>query len=219
MFSKRIPDTALFVWIVLALTAYSLPWVINPSVSLSLGAYDLAEWSSLHPAARVTTPTLLTSLLLRLPLMLLAWIIGLNSTQQFKSVKGWGYGAAALLLSMSLLPPLEFFIQARDDANYQQQFVLTIGALAGAGLGLSGIVSAWRMPLLVITTILALGSSLSGMAQGFSLLNSFGLPVRVGLGGVAFIILCSTLMVYLIAGTVKINKATRLEAALPVIKA
>ncbi len=65
-------------WLVIAvmLVCYALPWVINPGVSLTLGGYDLGEWTSLHDAVRGEQLPLLTSFLLRLPLALVAVLIG-----------------------------------------------------------------------------------------------------------------------------------------------
>ncbi len=65
-------------WLLIAvmLVCYALPWVINPGVSLTLGGYDLGEWASLHEAVRGEQPPLLTSFLLRLPLALVAVLIG-----------------------------------------------------------------------------------------------------------------------------------------------
>ncbi|MBN8635251.1 MAG: hypothetical protein J0M07_07995 [Anaerolineae bacterium] len=60
------------------IAVYVLPWVINPGVSLTLGGYDLGEWTSLHEAVRGEQPPLLTSFLLRLPLALIAMLVGMQ---------------------------------------------------------------------------------------------------------------------------------------------
>ena len=62
----------------LLLIAYALPWMMTPTIAgLTNGAYDLAEWTSIHPAVRAD-PLLLTPLLLRLPLVGIAWLAGMG---------------------------------------------------------------------------------------------------------------------------------------------
>ena len=59
----------------LAIIGYLLPWVITPAQSLSMGAYDLAEWTSLHPVVRQTLPFLWATLALRIPLAILGTLL------------------------------------------------------------------------------------------------------------------------------------------------
>ncbi|MFN8529394.1 MAG: hypothetical protein U0670_12340 [Anaerolineae bacterium] len=56
----------------LGLIGYFSAWVVNPGVALTLHAFDLAEWASLHPVVRAE-PMLITTLLLRLPLLCFAY--------------------------------------------------------------------------------------------------------------------------------------------------
>ena len=49
---------------------------------LKFGAYDLAEWTSLHPSVRSGNPALLTALLLRVPLACLGLIICMGFLQK-----------------------------------------------------------------------------------------------------------------------------------------
>jgi len=57
-----------------ALIGYILPWTVNNSAALTLNAYDLAEWLSLHPLSRANTPPLMASFWLRLQLVLIVWV-------------------------------------------------------------------------------------------------------------------------------------------------
>ena len=35
--------------LIIGLCGYLLPWIVAPSSAMTLNAYDLAEWTSLHP--------------------------------------------------------------------------------------------------------------------------------------------------------------------------
>ena len=122
----------IYLVIALMLVFYAFPWVVNPAASLSPNAYDLAEWTSLHPAVRAETPMLLTSLLLRLPLACLALLIA------FRARRNWFSVIVVLLIGLALLPPLEF-IKTLGDPNYDQQAALAAITLIGGAIGLSGI--------------------------------------------------------------------------------
>lgn len=51
--------------VLIGLLGYAQPWIVAPAASMTLNAYDLAEWASLIPAQRGTAPPLLVPLLLR----------------------------------------------------------------------------------------------------------------------------------------------------------
>jgi len=185
----------LFFWIVflLALVAYSLPWVLTPDTGLNMGAYDLAEWASLHPAVRAASPTLLVSFSLRLPLALLA-LLSAFSDGQMRS--RWLRAVVVGLLSMALLPPLEFFTQYREDPNYRQQFALAVLTLLGGSFGLTSYPDRWRGLIFIALTVLGGVSSLWGLWQGYTLLRDFHLPLNLGVGG-TMLVLCFLVMAVL----------------------
>ncbi|HEX2908019.1 MAG TPA: hypothetical protein VHO69_14210 [Phototrophicaceae bacterium] len=176
------PDRRLF-WllILLALVFYSLPWITTLAVSLNMGGYDLAEWASLHPAVRAASPPLLASLLLRLPLAWLAWIIAFTTKRE----AGWWLHALLTgLLAVALLPPLlEFFTGASGDPNYQQQFALGLITLVVGLGGLSGRLARWNTLIIPGLALLGLLTGLWGLILAYNLLNSFGLPATTGFGG------------------------------------
>ena len=178
---------------ILGLVAYCLPWLTNSGSSLSLGAYDLAEWASLHPAIRGANPPLLMSLLLRLPLA----CFGLVITPTLLMHSSGKRIAFLLLLGIALLPPLEFFTQYRDDPNYQQQFALAlITIIVGvAWLAIRSI--KWDKILSIICVLVGAISSLVGLIQGYNLMHGFALPAQIGLGGLMFIILNMGIVVLL----------------------
>src|SRR5262245_36944556 len=107
-----------YFWVLflLALVFYMLPWVLTPDASLNMGGYDLAEWASLHPAVRASSPPLLLSFALRLPLALLALVVAFSGEQAGKT---WVRAAFVCLLAVALLPSPEFLTQYRDDPNYR----------------------------------------------------------------------------------------------------
>lgn len=169
----------------LGCAAYSWPWLINPGNGLSFSAYDLAEWTSLHPSVRGSNPALLTSLFLRLPLACLGLIFAIGFLQGKPRTRLM----LVFLIALALLPPLEFFTQYRDDPNYQQQFYLA-GIIFVVGI-LSVAIRPGRHVKLLIALLAVIGiiSSLAGLLQGYSLLEQFKLPVQVGLGGISLIII------------------------------
>ncbi len=113
----------------LALIGYILPWIVTPTAPLTLGAYDLAEWTSLHPSQPTTIPALIVPLLLRVQLVIITLIIALAAqTDKLRFIAV----AAIIPLSIAQLPPLEFLTIATNNINYQQQFILaTISLVIG----------------------------------------------------------------------------------------
>ncbi len=122
--------------VIVALLAYALPWTVARSAPLTLNAYDLAEWTSLHPAQRATSPPLSLPLLLRAQLLILSLLIGLAASP---GKSRFGSALAILLLSFGQLPPFEF-VYDPNNLNYRQQFFLALGSLI-AGMAL---LPGWR---------------------------------------------------------------------------
>lgn len=203
MLPKSISITGFWLWFSLFVMVYNLSWVINPGRSLSLGAYDLAEWSSLHPAVKATTPPLLTSFLLRFPLVGLAWITGFNSKGFTTKSLRLFHAIIVILTAISLLPPLEFFTLASNDPNYQQQFLLSVAALVGGMIGLSGLLNSVRLVIVLTINIgIACASTLS-LSQSYALMREIRIPTHIGIGGVGLITLCAIVSLILALNLVK----------------
>jgi len=168
----------IYLVIAVMLVFYAFPWVVNPAASLSPNAYDLAEWTSLHPVVRAETPMLLTSLLLRLPLACLALLIA------FRARRSWFSVIVVLLIGAALMPPLEI-IKAMGDPNYDQQAALAVITLIGGAIGLSGILPRARRWVAAGIGLVGAVASVIGLLQGYSLMRDFQLPTQIGLGGVA----------------------------------
>jgi hypothetical protein len=166
----------------LMLVLYAMPWLVSPAASLTPHAYDLAEWASIHPAARTQTPPLLTSLLLRLPLAWFALLVA------FTTKRSWFAILAILLIAAALLPPPES-IRMLDNPNYAQQMLLAGFTLIGCAVGVSNILPHARP--WIAAGIAALGAlgSVVGLLQAYNLMRGFGLPTQMGLGGVGLVLI------------------------------
>ena len=173
----------------LAMMAYTIPWLVTPAVSLSLGANDLAEWASLHPEVRASSPSLLVSLLLRLPLVFLALIVGFSTPGPARKSMVWWLGVLVIMfIVLLLLPPLEFFTSARGDQNYQQQMTLAIIALGGSVFGCSGLIARLRVFVVAGCALAGVGVSGIGFQKAHALMRGFNLSVQIG-GGVGLTML------------------------------
>ncbi len=183
-------NTTTLVWIGMAIFAYTLPWIVNPGVGMTFGAYDLAEWASLHPQGRTISPTMLTSLLLRFPLVSFMWIVGF-SAPSFRSRRfQWAVHAlVVVLLALYLLPPYEFFIGALHDVNYQQQFVLALAGIIGGGAGLRAVFPRFHPYIVVGSVLLGSVAALLGVEQANSLMLGLMMPVQRGLGAYLLVML------------------------------
>jgi hypothetical protein len=182
----------LVIVIPLALLAYLLPWVVNSTHGLTLGAYDLAEWLSLHPA---THPSRLPSLLLRGQLLILTLIIAYTTNKPLFTADWWLRLIAVLILTVAQLPPPEFLAWTGDQ-NQRQQALLAGISLFGGVIGLTGLFYSFRRFLLLALFIVGLTSSSYGLLQAFPRMREFGLAPTVGIGGISFMLLYGVLLVW-----------------------
>ncbi|MFC1959430.1 hypothetical protein ACFLYO_01850 [Chloroflexota bacterium] len=183
-----------WVWglILLACAAYFLPWIWNPAAALAPNAHDLAEWTTLHPAARQMTPPLLPSFFLRANLGILAVLIILKTTSTNSK---WIGRLLALGLIILMLPPADFLISARDDINYQQQFYLstfTFLLVLAASFGASKLPTLTQKALILLTIILGIIAGIWGLLLGLNIYVRLGIGSAVGVGCILF---CSVLLV------------------------
>lgn len=179
-------QSVLWVWTVLGIcvTAYALPWVVNPGLSLSLGAFDLAEWVSL----RLPYRPLDMMLLLRLPPVCIAVMVAFRVGHGRFSWNWWLGLGVVMMIGIALLPPIEFFTQFQDDVNYGQQFNLTVWVLVMGAVGLAGILPDVLHRLAVVVAGLAgVTIAVLGLTQAQALMIEFQLPVQIGFGGVLLI--------------------------------
>ncbi|MBL8154831.1 MAG: hypothetical protein JNM70_11665 [Anaerolineae bacterium] len=180
----------LLIWLVIVaagIGCFLLNWTVSNTATFTLSAADLAEWASLHPEARVASPPLMASLLLRLPAALIICLVVMQLRRQ--RVRGAVLIGIGLIAAISLLPPWEFFTQYSNDPNYRQQ-----AALAAFILLFCIAVSVLRQDTSVFLEIgLALAAGISavvglGISQG--LIRTFGIETGYGLGGIVAIAAC-----------------------------
>jgi len=131
----RLPLRFSQLWLSLALLAYYLPWTVHPAAAFTLNANDLAEWISLHPAVRGGSPPLVGPFLLRIVLAGMAVLWACYATRPAHRMQRSGLWqkiaiVMALILGITLMPPLGFFRGAGDDPNYQQQFMISLGTMS-----------------------------------------------------------------------------------------
>lgn len=157
---------------------YCLPWLHNNSAGLALSAYDLAEWSSLHPAVRsqliMGTPGLLRSVMACLILIAITLL-------------GRSFPRPTLLLlvfvgTLALLPPVRVLPMVFRDINYAQQLGIAVGTLL---LGIGAVIYRNRrsMPLIVYCLIAGI-STVVGAGQAQKLYEGLGLSSTLGPGPV-----------------------------------
>ena len=160
------------------LVGYLQPWIVAPTGSMTLSAFDLAEWASLVPAQRVTSPPLLASLLLRLQPVIICLLLGAVADSRAKIALS---AVAILLLSTAQLPPFEY-VYDLNNLNYRQQFFLAFASLVG---GFAAMLLSGRMLASLATIVLpivGLVTSVMGLARAEALLAQFQLDASSGAG-------------------------------------
>ncbi len=165
----------LLILLLLGLLGYVSPWAVAPSASMTLNAFDLAEWTSLHPAQRHTEPPLLAPLLLRAQLVILTLIFALTASGR------WITALVVLLLALAQLPPFEYVYDIAN-LNYRQQFGLALFSLiAGLVATRFGHRRLMRF-LLIVLPVLGIVSVYAGVSQAFGVYRQLQSVASVGMG-------------------------------------
>lgn len=155
-----------------------LPWLLAPNAAMTLNAYDLAEWASLHPAQRGTIPPLIVPLLLRVQLVILCALVGVVA--QCKLEKR----AAALViiaLTVAQLPPIEF-VNDIGNLNYRQQFGLALASLVLGMTALRWINRRWQPLFIAGFGLVGALTTLAGVALALDVFASLTSGGSAGLG-------------------------------------
>lgn len=182
-------DALLIGLLIAALIGYYLPWLANPAAALSANAFDLAEWVGLAPSQRGAAPLPMpASFFLRATLLLLALLYGLRA----RALRGQGraaLAALALILALTLLPPLGFFRGEWEDPNYRQLMGLSAAALIGLGaLALAPQRLIGRRAEASIALLAAL-CAVIGQALALGVIRSFQIAAPPG-AGFGVVIMC-----------------------------
>lgn len=159
------------------LVTYLLTWAVAPNHALSLNAYDWAEWLSLHPTERTASPLLLSSLLIRLHLLIFTVLWTTVLPPRWHSLALLG----VLPLILAQLPPLEF-LSALNDPNYQQQAGLALLSLVLAGISRWRIWQKYWLQWVLLGAIIGIFSLLWGTNLGIERMAQYNLNVYYGLG-------------------------------------
>ncbi len=164
--------------VLVGLLGIALPWILAPSGAMTLNAYDLAEWTSLHPAQQGTSPPLMTPLMLRLQPLILSVLLGAIAPA------GRMKAAAALMilaLAIAQLPPFEFLYDV-NNLNYRQQFFL-----AGVSLLASSILLLFKArPVSALASFalppIGIATAIYGQSLASQLYHHFELDAAPGAG-------------------------------------
>jgi aryl carrier-like protein len=188
--------TLILVGLLLATACYYLPWYTHDTAGFTTNAFDLAEWASLHPAVRSSSPPMLASFLLRFPELALIAALALIANRPPDPRLRWILRGIALLWALRFLPPSDFFNTARADPNYRQMMLLM-------ALGLGSVLVALllaRLPArgqdVVLTGLLLAGiiSGWWGLSRTDTLLDNFQINVAQGPGLIGFTLASAAIM-------------------------
>jgi len=162
----------------LGLLGFLSPWTLASSAPMTLNAFDLAEWTSLHPAQRHTSPPLLAPLLLRAQLVFLTLVLALAASgRPWKVISA----VAVILLALAQLPPFEYVYDIAN-VNYRQQFLLALVSLIGGLVALRARHRRVTWILLFLLPIVGIVTAFTGFTQAIDVYRQL-LPIAsTGLG-------------------------------------
>ena len=169
----------------LGVVAVHMPWHVHDVAAFSLNAFDLAEWVSLHPATRAENPALLSSILLRLPLVLLGISIALSANFLRDERLRWIWRFVALLVVFRLNPPIDFY-RSPNGVSLNEQHLAFL-TYAGIGLVLLIIVIGRRIrpfyfPLMTLVWVVIIVVSWDGLSRATRTVETLQIDVGYGAG-------------------------------------
>jgi hypothetical protein len=177
-------QTIRFTWgiFALALIAYILPWTVNTGNSLSMGAYDFAEWLSKRPIDTISYNAIF---LLRGQLVLLTWFIMLSTERPHFRLRWWLHIVIGIILVIAQLPPIEF-IRNTSDINQQQQAILAIVSLIAIPIGASSYLARYRNIIWIIIALIGLATTLFALTNAINIARNYQIPNEIGVGAIIF---------------------------------
>ncbi len=180
-------DTSRFdgtwIFIVIALLAYILPWIMNRSLTLSLGAYDFAE---LLAKRQFDNSSYTTVMALRGHLLFFTLLIAIGANRPYFTISWWMRLIVCLLLVIAQLPPLTF-INNLSDVNQQQQAILSLISLIGAIIGLSGFIWHYRHLGRILLATAGIITAIYGIIHAIDIIKAYGLIANLGIGVVGLV--------------------------------
>jgi hypothetical protein len=170
--------------LIVATACYELPWYVHDTAAFTTNAFDLAEWASLHPAVRSSSPPLLTSFLLRFPQVALIFALALAANGLHDPRSRWIWRATALIPALRFFPPSDFFTGASADPNYRQMLLLfglsAVSVLAA--LLFERAPARWQSALLIVALAVGVIGGWWGLSRAGVLLDNFEIDVSIGAG-------------------------------------
>lgn len=186
----------ILIGLVLGLVCYNLPWYTHSTAGFTMNGFDLAEWSSLHPAVRSSSPPMLTSFLLRAPLLALVAALALVSNRLHDPRMRWVLRGLAAVCALRFVPPADFFSSATNDPNYRQMALLS--ALSFVAVVVATLL--YRVPergqlgLAAVIMLAGTAAGWAGLSRSKLLLDNFEIVVRVGPGFIGYGVLALVLV-------------------------
>lgn len=202
-----------------AAIGYHMPWVAHDTAGFTMNGFDLAEWSSLHPAVR--SASMQTSLMLRAPLLALVVMLALIANGAEDMRWRWILRLGALLLALRLVPPKEFFDGATDDPNYRQMGWMTgVGLLAvGVAVMIARVPRGWHAVGIAAAGLAGVLAAWDGLSRANLLLDNFQIETAVG-GGIMLytvaVLMALVLAAWPAVHRFRLRQARRQTAATPV---
>ncbi len=170
-----------------ALITYLLPWVQHRTAALAFNGRDLGAWVAVYPPEWSYDPKFLTPLLLNLVPASAAVILALWAQLRPDRAGRFTAWATALLISLWLIPPAEFFRGGWNNLNHRQQFALCVGTVAL--ILLSNLIRRWpgryAFILIGLASAIGIGAGLWGLYRAARVVNALYGPFRPGPGAIA----------------------------------
>jgi len=173
--------------IILALVGYWGPWVDHKAAALVLSGLDMAEFVKFLPEVQAGTELVIRELFY-LPLLATALCLALTGGNRCLRYPLWARVVMvimAIVLTIIVLPPYPFILQALNSEEYRQQFLLGAGCLALIG----GTLLYHRLPRVVVAVLLAVVSFAGAIPPAWQFLSVrdaldrvYGQPIQVGWG-------------------------------------
>lgn len=174
----------IMILLVLSLGAYHLPWTVHPTAAFTVNAFDLAEFSTLHPIVQNESPALLTSQLLRMPIIFIGVMMALTATQLQAEKARWIWRAIALLVVLRLNPPVVFYPYGGGSLNDQQLGNMMLQGLVAVMVVI--VIGYWLRSIYPLLMIVLSGATVyvafEGLDRALNIIELLQLQVDTGGG-------------------------------------
>lgn len=186
MNNERSQVDGTWIFVGLALITYVLPWILNRSFTISLGAYDFAELlAQKRPFDDLVYNTVMA---LRGQLVFFTLLIAFSTKRPYLTLNWWVRMIFCLILIIAQLPPLTF-INNLTDVNQQQQAILTGISLIGTIIGLTGVLWHYRHFIRILIAIGGISVAVYGIINAIRIIEPYGVRATMGFGVVGLIII------------------------------